>query len=102
MSSTPDIGRIIQLIMENPNLVDEISRLAKTDSTEAAKVEIKEEEKAPLPIPQKESSSSSELPKKQKRTELLGALKPYLSGERAKAIDSMLSVVEIIDMMKTR
>ena len=32
MSNTPDISRIIQLIMENPGLIEEISNLAKADS----------------------------------------------------------------------
>ena len=55
---------------------------------------------APASVPN--IASIPENPRRNKRTQLLGALKPYLSGERAKAIDSMISVVEIIELMKTR
>ncbi|MBO5316504.1 MAG: hypothetical protein J6B48_08770 [Clostridia bacterium] len=105
MKETPDIGRIIQLIMENPSLVEEISRLASSDSENTASeaeahpappsVEMTE---APTPPP----TVRTEAPARAKRAQLLGALKPYVSAERAKAIDSMISVAEILDMMKAR
>ena len=105
MKETPDIGRIIQLIMENPSLVEEISRLASSDSentaseaaaqTSPTSVEMTE---APTPPP----TVRTEAPARAKRAQLLGALKPYVSAERAKAIDSMISVAEILDMMKAR
>ena len=34
------------------------------------------------------------------RKELLCALKPYVSSERAHAIDTMLSIIDVLDMMK--
>lgn len=101
MSSTPDIGRLVQLIMENPSLVEEISKLGEKDSAEAEKAK-QEEPAAEAPASVPNIASIPENPRRNKRTQLLGALKPYLSGERAKAIDSMISVVEIIELMKTR
>ena len=35
-----------------------------------------------------------------RRGELLRALKPYVSSERSKAIESMISITEILDMMR--
>ena len=37
-----------------------------------------------------------------RRRQLLSALKPYVSDGRSKAIDSMMSIADILDMMKTR
>ena len=38
-SGTPDLSRIINLIMENPKLIEEISALAKSDGEESEKLE---------------------------------------------------------------
>lgn len=105
MSSTPDIGKIIQLIMENPSLIEEISKLAGSEEQKEV------QEASPtisLPEPTRAEESKTEpaiaaqMPQRAKRAQLLGALKPYVSSERAKAIDSMISVAEILDMMKAR
>ena len=99
MSDTPDIGRIVSLIMENPRLIEEISSMAKADSQESEpqKEETKSVQTAVEPLPTREHS-----PQGRNRSQLLGALKPYVSRERAQAIDSMLSIVEILDAMKGR
>ena len=102
-----DIGRVIGLIMENPKLIEEISNLAKQgeksvtqaddigDSTRQVEVPIEKVAPASAPISTTASHRSD-------RTQLLNAFKPYLSSERAKAIDSMISIVDIIDMMRAR
>lgn len=103
MSNTPDLSKIIGLIMENPDLIAKIQGLANgssDDKNDAPQVEPEavsttSEEKA-------EAASAEYYDPRQKRTKLLCAMKPYLSNERAKAIDSMLSVAEILDMMKSR
>ncbi len=105
MKETPDIGKIIQLIMENPSLVAEISRLANSDSEKETSEAVAEPsppalEKAEAPVPPPTVQAAA--PVRAKRAQLLGALKPYVSAERAKAIDSMISVAEILDMMKAR
>ena len=104
MSDTPDIGKLIQMIMSNPTLVEEISKLGSSGG--------KKDESEPLieataSEPVQVSTSAEPViaplsPGRAKRTQLLGALKPYVSTERAKAIDSMISVAEILDMMKAR
>lgn len=104
MKETPDIGKIIQLIMENPSLVEEISRLASSDSE--SKTSEASAEPSPPAVEMTEATPPptvrTEAPARAKRAQLLGALKPYVSAERAKAIDSMISVAEILDMMKAR
>ena len=114
MTGNMDISKIISLIMENPKLIAEISSLAKGEgeSTQSElNVPEKENEAAPevsiSVSEEKDSAPASAIIHERShgtrnRSQLLGALKPYVSKERAQAIDSMLSIVEILDVMKGR
>lgn len=104
-STTPDLSRIIGLIMENPKLIEEIASLAKNDSDKSEKVSLPPidspvESSAPEatkePILQTEVVNSA----KKHRTELLSAFKPYVSSERKKAIDSMISIANVLDAIR--
>lgn len=100
-AQTPDIAKIIGLIMNNPQLIAEISRLAaeseETDSPPQVAEAVENEIASPVaaPIFERPRGNAS-------RSQLLCALKPYVSPERAKAIDSMISIADILDMMKAR
>ena len=94
-----DISKVINIIMENPKLLDEIKSLAskeeeKTDTPQAS--EEKEEVHTNAPIPQMPPKSRS------KRSELLDALKPYISNERKKAIESFVTIAEILEVMRAK
>ena len=94
---TPDISRIIKLIMDNPKIIDEIGDMMKSDSkapTEEAVTEASPKEAEAVAIP------TDVNPKSKNRRDLLYAMKPYLSEKRARAIDSMLSVAEVFTMLK--
>ncbi len=94
-----DIGKIVGLIMENPQIIEQISALAKQEETKEEPVEIVEDTvktSQPMPEPRPQIAGRGE------RAKLLGALKPYVSSERAKAIDSMISIADILDMMRSR
>ena len=100
-----DLGRIISMIMENPALVEQISAMAKGGQADSApKIEPSEEAE------QKVTEVASQVPKyqgstatpKSNRAQLLEALKPYVSADRGKAIDSMLTIATILETMKTR
>ncbi len=101
-----DIGRIVGLIMENPALIEQISNLAR--STEKTDEVIKDPEQtaaveeANTPVAAPEPATYNQHSDSYNRQRLLGALKPYVSEERAKAIDSMISIAEILDMMRAR
>ena len=102
-----DIGKVIGLIMENPGLIEQISNLArqkdytpedhqpKESPTEAQKTE-------QAAVTTAKPSYASSPHSRGNRAQLLGALKPYVSVERAKAIDSMMSIADILEMMKAR
>ena len=105
MADGNDLGKIVSLIMENPRLIEEISNLGKRSDAQS---EQKESERASANTPgdaqsfDQKSTSQEKKAGGKNRSQLLGALKPYVSEERAQAIDSMLSIVEILDAMKGR
>ena len=102
-----DVGKIVSLIMENPQLIEQISSLTKQIPKEES------QDYADDKPPENEVIAAEEEPavatnqptypissNKTNRAQLLCALKPYVSKERAKAIDSMISIADILDMMR--
>ena len=103
MADTPDIGKIIGLIMENPDLISRISSLAKGAEAEAEKESVAVESNEPTPAAEAAAAPvAREGSSKINRHRLLSAMKPYLSEERCRAIDSMSAIGEIFDAMKRR
>ena len=103
-----DIGKVVGLIMENPQLIEQISNLAKQKNESPAPPQsIKKADEQTDTIEQATQASISPtyqapLSNRGNRAQLLGALKPYVSEERAKAIDSMISIADILEMMRSR
>lgn len=97
-----DISKIVSLILENPQIVEQIRELSQKESKETPNAEdtgVSEETAEPASSYINDSRS---VPDGSRRRQLLGALKPYLSSERAKAIDSMMSIAEIIDIARKK
>ena len=95
-----DLSKVVNLIMENPHLIEEISKLAKgSESPETSVAPAEEAAVAPSPPP---VATYTQTEARSKRHELLSAMKPYLSKERAKAIDSMITIADILGLMKER
>ncbi|MBR4836746.1 MAG: hypothetical protein IKU99_07030 [Clostridia bacterium] len=95
-----DIGKIVGLIMDNPQIIEQISALAKQSETPKVTEEVVAQP-AESPKPQ-QTVSMPQTVGRGERAKLLGALKPYVSSERAKAIDSMMSIADILEMMRSR
>ena len=95
---TPDISRIISVIMENPDLIEQISSLVK----EAPPDEPKEIEETPATEVEASALTSSGQDLRSRREHLLSALKPYLSDERQRAIDSMMTFADILDAVRRK
>ena len=97
-----DLSRIVGLIMENPALIEEIKNLGRQKTEEATAAT----EVLPTDTGEDEIEKTAEavaLPRAtSRRRELLYALKPYVSEQRGRAIESMLSIVDIVDMMRSR
>ena len=90
-----DLSKIIDLIMANPNLIKEIQALADKGEGESEGNEKEPVQEIPTVSPEK-------IQPKSRRRELLCALKPYLSEERCRAVDQMLSITDILDMMRKK
>lgn len=102
MQNTPDLSGIINLIMQNPSLIAEISALAKQKAepvAEAAEVEEIPKEEASVKEASVEAEALSAPLMRTHRHELLNAMKPYLSENRRSAIDSMSSILDVIDVV---
>ena len=102
MSDAPDISKVISLIMQNPTLISEIAALTRSTDGEskekAESVSTKEEEIETAAVP----SAVHEFSNKERRRELLNAMKPYLSESRRSALDSMSSILDILEVMNRR
>lgn len=97
-----DLSKIINLIMENPQLVEQIKDMV--NKSEAA------EEKTPEPISESSYKTPEAIPespvisesltyahgRSSRRSDLLRALRPYVSEERGKAIESMITIADIL------
>jgi hypothetical protein len=96
MNETPDLSSIVNLIMQNPSLIEQISSLAKQGAKDVAEpIEEQKNESAEESITQNTPTPMT----KSHRRELLNAMKPYLSENRRVAIDSMSSIMDVIDVM---
>ena len=100
MSDTPDLSKIVSVIMQNPALISEIAALANQTKTpppeQTQDPEIAEETVAEtVAAPERQSTPRA----RAHRKELLSAMKPYLSESRRGALDSMSSILDIIDVM---
>ena len=114
MSNTPDLSKIVGLIMENPELIAQIKNLsgivsdvpedknadADTEKTEAPK--ISDTAKAAESVSTSAPTYDEGLHSKKRRRELLCALKPFVSKSRSSAIDTMLTLSDVLDVIKER
>ena len=105
-----ELGSVISLIMENPDLIREIKRLAESKQDEPKS----EDTASALQIPEKPDGTdevaaviSKPTPKEKarsrgKRSELLHALSPYISEGRQKALETFMTIADILDMMREK
>ena len=95
----PDISRIISVLMENPELIEQISALvSETPKEEPKEVEEITAEEVASPV----SATPIYQNIRGRREQLLSALKPYLSDERQRAIDSMMTFADILDAVRRK
>jgi hypothetical protein len=93
MADAPDLAKIVGLIMEHPEIVGQISALLSTDGASETAKDTAEVNATP-------SVAAPKAERRNDRARLLGAMKPYLSESRARAVDTMITVAEILESMK--
>ena len=109
-SSSLDLSKIVSLIMENPQLINDIKSLAENSEKKAEINENNEDvyennvKEAYQIVEENRVAEVSSLADTvhSNRKKLLSAFKPYLSGERKRALDSIVTITEILDAMKAR
>ena len=99
-----DLSKIVNLIMQNPELIEQIKKLSEGSEAQNVENPVTEETEATPPPVEKEVNTSAEIKDngKIRRRELLSALKPYVSKERGRAIDSMISIADVLDVMRSK
>ena len=96
------LSKIVGLIMENPDLVERIREIAE-QSGEPTEEKSEETDASPSENEPRDekiiSHAYEESPKKHtsRRADLIRAVKPYLRPERQRAIETVLTVFELID-----
>ena len=100
-----DLSKIVGRIMENPKLMEEIKAMVseKESSAPEENGESAAETAAVSAIDEKSEaiSEGTYAPKRDsRRTELLRALRPYLSEERGRAIESMITIADILTVIR--
>ena len=94
MSDTPDLSKIVNMIMSNPSLINEIKSMA------TAEAEVSQESADEAPVPDTEPQRPQSLSKNEKRTGLLSGLRPYLREDRQKTLDTMLTFANMLDAVR--
>ncbi len=96
-----DLSKIVSLIMQDPELIERIKGLKSGEETpppKASEPAAPEEGAVPTSAPVRERARNNG--GSERRKTLLHAMMPYVSAERGRAIESMLSIADILDMMK--
>lgn len=106
MSEAPDLSKIVGLIMENPALIEQISSLTNKKSEDNSTDEKDTYSQDATPevnaVEAGQILDNTKLDAKEQRNKLLSAMKPYLSEGRSRAIDTMISIADILGTMRGR
>ena len=100
--SESDVGRIVDLIMQNPKLIEEIRGLAMGDDKSEKTITSGKDD--PIAEPDKAEVEGQKEMKviPNRRADLIGAMKPFLSEERGRTLDAMLRIGDVLDLLKAR
>ena len=106
-NASPDLSGVLGTILENPETLKSAMEIAAKlkssgvadafqtqsgESYETREGAYSEERTAPVPV--KEGAADE----RTKRRQLLGALRPYMSRERQERIDTILKVLQLLEL----
>ncbi len=98
---TPDISKIVGLIMQRPELIETIRGIMSEDKEATSTDEASAPEQEPAQAPENKTlAQPQDNGKRKRRNTLLHALKPYVSPSRARAIDTMMTIADMLDAVK--
>jgi hypothetical protein len=90
-----ELNKIVSMIMENPDLVEKIKAMGTAASAE------KEETESVIREPEA-SEAKPVIRPSSKRYELLHSLEGFLSAERKKSLETMMTIAEVLDSVKRK
>ncbi len=119
-NETPDLSGIVNLILSNPKLIEEIREMANRKN-DASDMTTAAPQTPDTPLAERAAESTDDSAEKgddgasestavfaagakahrESRARLFSALKPYLSEERRRAVDSMQQIADLIDVFKS-
>ena len=90
-----ELNKIVSMIMENPDLVEKIKAMgeAMSEGEEIKKEETIKSERVDAPV---------YTPLRSKRYELLHSLEGFLSADRKKSLETMMTIAEVLDSIKRK
>ena len=98
-----ELSKIVGLIMENPELIEKIKNLmSEGDKKDYDEIEPVSQTEVKVAEPEPEKKHRSDTSEAKRRHELLCALKPYVSKDRQRAIDTMLSFSDVLQVFKEK
>lgn len=91
-----ELNKIVGMIMENPELVAKIKAMGESarENEDAAKDSAEESAKTSAP--------PTFTPRHSKRNELLRSLESFLSDERKKSLETMMTIADVLDSVKRK
>ncbi len=90
-----ELNKIVSMIMENPELVEKIKAMGEAANETSA--ETKEA------VPKSEASEARVYtPPRSKRYELLHSLERFLSDERKKSLETMMTIAEVLESVRRK
>jgi hypothetical protein len=93
-----ELSKIVSAIMENPELIEKIKSLVPNEEKENVSSEAPVTEQSDVGV--SPTYTSAQRYGGARRRELLFALKPYLSEKRAKALDSMMTLGDVLEIAR--
>ena len=91
-----ELNKIVNMIMENPELIEKIKAMGAAASEEAPKASEESPKSETLSPP------PAVTPRRSKRNELLRSLETFLSDERKKSLETMMTVADVIDSVRRK
>lgn len=97
-----ELGKIVNMIMDNPELVEQIRALG----SEKPKSEDEVPRADPEPLQIESSAEKTEavsfVSHRTKRNELLRAIKPFLKEKRQKSLETMITIADVLETMQSK
>jgi len=92
-----ELNKIVGMIMENPELVEKIKEMGK--SQEKSDEDASHDTES-YTVPK--ADTAAYVPKVSKRNELLRALQSFLSEDRRKGLETIMTIADVLDTVKKK